>query len=386
MTERSQLKPPVHFAVSLHPEIFYALQAFTTPDARIHPRWKSMALERFPASLWPLSMPGILWSAVPDALDIEPTTEFAVVLRNLAELSPRILQERILTGLLHQPEASSAILDEGLPLHKVIAGLPRIKREWLGHVGLYPVEADVAESLERLVRSPEAFGADLVAMLRQFWDRVFAKTWGQLLPGFERSVHHMEQIRTSCTFQELLRKTLIPLELHEGRQLLRALRGGSELRLKDIAYCTFTPSAFNDSRFWTTYDIGKRLAPWFPYFDPDLKPRADADEGDLTLAAPDIALIFRALGDTTRFAMASLLGRRPRAASELANALSVSKPTISHHLHVLRSAGLLHEFDHGGSVLISLNADVLRRLSDLTCRALLESREPVFIQRSRKVS
>lgn len=372
------------FGVSLHPEIFYALQVLCDPDARIHPHWRAEALERFPSQRWPITLPGALWTAIPDAIDLAPTPDFEIVASALERVPLRQFQERVLTGMLHQKSAALKLLDEGIPLQQVLASLPRIKREWLGHVGLYPVDASVANTLELLLHSPEEFRAAIVAMVRDFWKLVFAATWEELAPALGNSVERMRQLFEECSTREFLRHTLLPVELHEKRGVLRALRGGYELPLSAIDQCTFTPSVFNDSRFWTTYTDGGSHAPWFPYFDPNLGPSSDRHEEGFLAPAPDVALIFRALGDATRFAMASLIGRQPLSAAELATALSISRPTVSHHLHVLRSADLVHETTHGGSTLISLNVDVLNRLSGLAVKQLLESRRPLNLKRSRR--
>jgi DNA-binding transcriptional ArsR family regulator len=52
---------------------------------------------------------------------------------------------------------------------------------------------------------------------------------------------------------------------------------------------------------------------------------------------------FAALGDPTRLAVVSLLRKSPRRSSELADALSTTRPTMSRHLGVLRKAGLIEE-------------------------------------------
>ena len=50
-----------------------------------------------------------------------------------------------------------------------------------------------------------------------------------------------------------------------------------------------------------------------------------------------------ALADPTRRAVVDLLGRRPYRPSELATALSASRPTVSRHLRVLRRSGIVEE-------------------------------------------
>jgi DNA-binding transcriptional ArsR family regulator len=52
---------------------------------------------------------------------------------------------------------------------------------------------------------------------------------------------------------------------------------------------------------------------------------------------------FAALADPTRRAVISLLREKPLRSSEMADALSTSRPAMSRHLRVLRMAGLVEE-------------------------------------------
>jgi DNA-binding transcriptional ArsR family regulator len=52
---------------------------------------------------------------------------------------------------------------------------------------------------------------------------------------------------------------------------------------------------------------------------------------------------FAALADPARLAVIGLLRKKPLRSSEVASALSLSRPTMSRHLGVLRRAGLIEE-------------------------------------------
>ena len=52
---------------------------------------------------------------------------------------------------------------------------------------------------------------------------------------------------------------------------------------------------------------------------------------------------FVALADPTRLAVVGLLRKKPRRSGDIAAALSMSRPTMSRHLRVLRKAGLVEE-------------------------------------------
>ncbi|HET9328771.1 MAG TPA: autorepressor SdpR family transcription factor [Candidatus Eisenbacteria bacterium] len=69
--------------------------------------------------------------------------------------------------------------------------------------------------------------------------------------------------------------------------------------------------------------------------------------------------VFKALSDPTRREILQLLRRGPMSAGELANHFDVSKPTMSAHFAVLRSAGLIASEKQGKSVLYELQLSVL---------------------------
>jgi DNA-binding transcriptional ArsR family regulator len=53
--------------------------------------------------------------------------------------------------------------------------------------------------------------------------------------------------------------------------------------------------------------------------------------------------VFKALADPTRLRLAALIVDRARCGQDLAAALGISTPTVSHHLRLLREAGLIRE-------------------------------------------
>ncbi len=71
-----------------------------------------------------------------------------------------------------------------------------------------------------------------------------------------------------------------------------------------------------------------------------------------------------ALGDGTRLAIFRALAERPRPVGELAEGLPVSRPAVSHHLKVLKAAGLVTEQAHGTKRIYRLNPDGVAALRD----------------------
>ena len=71
---------------------------------------------------------------------------------------------------------------------------------------------------------------------------------------------------------------------------------------------------------------------------------------------------FKALGDPVRWAIVRELRAGTRCACELADVADVSPPLLSHHLNVLREAGLIAGAKRGRWIDYSLDIDALTEL------------------------
>jgi DNA-binding transcriptional ArsR family regulator len=74
--------------------------------------------------------------------------------------------------------------------------------------------------------------------------------------------------------------------------------------------------------------------------------------------------LLSAFSDPTRQAVLNLLRERPCTVGELASRLPVSRPAVSQHLNVLKSAGLVGEERRGTRHYFHLNARTLAELRD----------------------
>jgi DNA-binding transcriptional ArsR family regulator len=73
--------------------------------------------------------------------------------------------------------------------------------------------------------------------------------------------------------------------------------------------------------------------------------------------AVDLDVALRALADGTRRTILAVVRDRPRAVGEIAGEVAVSQQAVSHHLRVLRGAGLVHEQREGTRHLFSVRSD-----------------------------
>lgn len=74
-------------------------------------------------------------------------------------------------------------------------------------------------------------------------------------------------------------------------------------------------------------------------------------------SAATFAVCFKALGDATRVQLVSLLSDagKPMTVGELAQAVGITQPTVSHHLKILQSIGFVLSTPVGTSSLYRLN-------------------------------
>jgi ArsR family transcriptional regulator len=116
----------------------------------------------------------------------------------------------------------------------------------------------------------------------------------------------------------------------------------------------------------------------------DLTPvaRAVAEACDVPLvrepigeaAAAGLAQVFRALADPVRLRLVSLIGAHQGGevcVCELTDAFDLTQPTISHHLKVLREAGIIGSERRGTWVYYRLQPAALERMA-----ALLSAPQP----------
>lgn len=72
--------------------------------------------------------------------------------------------------------------------------------------------------------------------------------------------------------------------------------------------------------------------------------------------------IFKALNDPTRRQIVEMLRVKDLTAGEIAKAFDISKPSISHHLDLLKRADLIEANKKGQFIEYSLNTTVLEDL------------------------
>lgn len=69
--------------------------------------------------------------------------------------------------------------------------------------------------------------------------------------------------------------------------------------------------------------------------------------------------LFKALNDETRRQILELLKKKDMSAGDIADQFDISKPSISHHLELLKHADLITSEKKGQFIIYSLNTTIL---------------------------
>ena len=70
--------------------------------------------------------------------------------------------------------------------------------------------------------------------------------------------------------------------------------------------------------------------------------------------------VFKALSDSTRRKILELLSKKDMNAGEIADFFNISKPSISHHLSILKNADLINDERKGQNIVYTLNTTVFQ--------------------------
>lgn len=72
--------------------------------------------------------------------------------------------------------------------------------------------------------------------------------------------------------------------------------------------------------------------------------------------------VFKALSDSTRRKILELLREEELTAGEIADEFNISKPSISHHLAILKSCGLVIDERKGQNIIYHINMTVFQEV------------------------
>ena len=396
---------PIEFAVTPRFDVFYALYSLTSSAPTQLEPWKAKALSRVPRDfertakrVAPLP---IFWPLLADAIQSAPgEVTFEEALATIREMPVRDLQRNVLAGIFHDRHTVESLLTSEKGLTQLLSDDKLPGGELLGHFGLRPYNqrSQAVSAITMLLSKPKSFRDELALVLQKFWRSTFQRDWSALEPGLRAESFRMRDIHEERSVGDLARELNLPVAFDDEAREIRP-KSGSSIRYDLVDRCYVIPSAFNARRWWTKYESNsQRFTLYLPITTESRAPNIIVEEdrklSDIPAkhhpastpahSAINAESVFRALGDTTRYAIASILARAPTTSADLARSLKVSKPTITHHVHALRSAGLIRETPSGGSTKLSLSRDTVAALSGAAVEQLFSSTGDLALGTTRK--
>jgi DNA-binding transcriptional ArsR family regulator len=389
---------PIELAVTPRFDVFYALYALTSSAPTSLAPWKEKALGRLPRDFERVAkrvapLP-IFWPLLADATQSLPgEATFEEILSTIRDMPLRDLQRNVLSGIFHDRDTVDALLTRRQSLRQVLTNDKLPGAELLGPFGLRPQSetSPAAGAITTLLSKPQSFRDELALVLQRFWQTGFRSDWSALEPRLRAESARMSDIREKRSPGDFGRELNLPVVFDDSMREIYP-KVGAPIAYNRVDRCYVIPSAFNARRWWAKYETPlQRVTLYLPVTTEPAAPNSvmEEDRAATRLGAThhhpmNAEFVFRALGDTTRYAIASILARTPTTSADLARSLKVSKPTISHHVQALRSAGLIAETPSGGSTKLSLSRDTVAALSGVAVEQLFSSTSDLTLVTTRK--
>lgn len=393
---------PVEVVVTPRFDVFYALHALASSAATPLGAWRDNAAGRLPRDFDGLAkrvapVP-IFWPLLADALQsTRGAMSFDDIVSTIGTIPVGELKANVVAGIFHDRTSVQALLSGKRTLRQVLTDDDNPDAELLSHFGLRPYtpQSPAATAIDTLLSDAESYREMLALVLQKFWTSGFRADWRALESTLREDASRLKARSDRSSFTDVAEELRLPVTIDENAGVMRT-RSGTSVKLDRIERCYLVPSAFNTRRWWAKYeDSGKLVTLYFPVWTgaDAANALAGEDRGSDRPFQPtprsraskvNAEVVFRALGDTTRYAIASILARRPTSSADLSRTLNVSKPTITHHVQALRQAGLITERTEGGSSRLSLNRDTLAALSAAAVQELFSSTGELQLLTTRK--
>jgi ArsR family transcriptional regulator, arsenate/arsenite/antimonite-responsive transcriptional repressor len=387
----------IEIAVTARFDLFYALYTVTNSAVSPLEKWKDRAVARLPHDFERIArrvapVP-LFWPLLADALQrTAGEMTFDEIVGALREISAQDLKTNIVSGIFHDASTARALSTGKKNLRQVLADEKLQGAELLAHFGLRPYDANshATKAMSTLLSDPEVFREQLVQVLDRFWQTGFGADWSALEPSIRDESFRVRDLQDEGqSLEELSRDLALPVTFDAGAREIRP-KSGPPIAYDKVDRCFVIPSGFNTRRWWAKYETATgRFSIYFPATRDSIDPnRLTREVRAPRVRRPQSAInaetVFRALGDTTRYAIASILARTPTTSSDLARSLKVSKPTITHHVQALRAAGLIADMPASGSTKLSLNRETIDGVSEAAVEQLFSSTGSLSLDTTRK--
>lgn len=209
--------------------------------------------------------------------------------------------------------------------------------------GEKPMKEDFTAALTWWSR-PEEFGEQFMQALRSYYEAFFVEDEVRIAPALQQALAHGQALAKKVSLNALLE------ELSQGVHFDSA---------PDVAELVLTPSFWGSPLLLYGHHNSQRTHIAFGARPAD----ASIVPGEVVPDALFRAL--KALADPTRLRIMRYLTAEPLSPSELARRLRLRAPTVVHHLHTLRLAGLVHLTVGDGGKLYKARRDAVQGMVGL---------------------
>jgi DNA-binding transcriptional ArsR family regulator len=362
-------------------EIFYALQALESGTGERLSSWRRETERRIPArartEIARVAPSPLMWPLLADSLrEQQASLSFVQMISALNAMDDPAFQRSVLGGVFKADGAVDGLMSGRVSLKRTVVSEAKTQERLLKLLGLHPFDSAgaSAHALERIVSHPAEYRSEMMNALEMFWQVGFGETWETLAPQMMTAARELKRAIRRNGFAAVVVERKLPAAVTaETTQAVHLI-----------------PSAFNVARLWAAYkDSHEQTTFYIPVLESSLGVGAERSPYRQSPRAESIpidpALVFKALGDTTRYAIATTLARSPMTSAELAKLFKVSKPTISHHVAQLRAANLLQEQQAENGIILSLDRRVLENASDAAADDMFSAGGPDHVvKRSRR--
>lgn len=211
------------------------------------------------------------------------------------------------------------------------------------------------EDIHIFIRNIELLRQDLKELLCAYWNEVFQYVWGEIEKSIDKTIksEKYECGRTGNCIQYIS-------NLHNQIHVTK----GQIFLKKEVPYVIELEAIKEIHIFPSTFSGQELLIDRFDdslviYYNLNLK-----DISDEIAVPEDLCTAFKALGDENRMKIVKLLWGAPSTTQYLANVLGLAQSTVSAHLKMLKSSGILRNKTIKKYVYYEINQEYLESINE----------------------
>lgn len=226
-----------------------------------------------------------------------------------------------------------------------------IEENSLKKVGQYIAKEDILIFIKNI----DTLKKDLEELITKYWKEVFSDVWTEIEKSIDKTIksekYQCAQVGNCIQYISNLHN-----QIHITRGQIHLKKEiPYVIDLKDIKRIHIFPSTFSDQELL----IDKYGSSLIIYYNLNLRSMTDE-----IIVPEDLKMAFKALGDENRLKIVKLLWGAPATTQYLTNVLGLAQSTVSAHLKLLKSSGILKNKMIKKYVYYEINQEFLEQLNN----------------------